>query len=89
MTDAEDVHPPATDIVFFLTGLDIESHGVFQSTGNDTDGWDVLLVATVHLWRHITDVSLDVPDTLAGTSLMAEERNVTGITLWIVCTHQG
>ena len=88
MTDAKDIHPLATDVVFCLFGLGIETDGVLQSTGYDTDGGDVLAVAAVHLWRHVADMLLDVPDAVAAAAFVSEECDVAGIALWIVGTDE-
>ena len=86
--DAEDMHPPATLFALSLIGTGIESHGIFQSAGHHLNGWDIMLVGTVHLGRHITDAALDVPDGLATASLFAEEADVAGVGLRIVGTYQ-
>ena len=88
MTDAKDVHPLAADGVFCLFGLGIKSNRVLQPTCHDTDGGDVLTIAAVHLWRHVADMLLDVPDAVATASLVSEECDVAGIALWIVGTDE-
>lgn len=86
--DAKGVEPFAALYPICFCGTRVESHSVFQSTGHNFDGGDVLAVAAVHLRRHIADVALDVPDAFARTALMSEERDIAGIALWIVCTNQ-
>lgn len=88
MADAKGVEPFAALYPLCFCGTRVESHGVFQSAGHNLDGGDVLAVAAVHLWRNVADVAFDVPDALARTALMSEERDVAGVALWIVGTNQ-
>ena len=88
MTDAKDVEPPAALFVVLLIRHRIQTNGVHESAGHNANGGQVALVGTVHLGRHIADVFLDVPDALARTSWTVEQRDVAGIALRIVCTHQ-
>ena len=42
----------------------------------------------MHLWTHVTDVFLDLPDALARASPMSEKLDIAGIGLWIVGTDK-
>ena len=73
MSDAKHVHPFHTLVFLFLFRGEVKPDGIFQSTGHNLQGRDVLLVASMHLWRYVADAFLDVPDALTRAALVSEE----------------
>lgn len=87
--DAEDAHPRAALFQLVGCGTDVKPYGVLESAGDDADGGDVTMIGTGELWRHIADVTLDVPDADAALApLVSEELYVAGIALWVVGTNE-
>ena len=65
MLDAKGFHPFQATLFLHLRRTGVETNGIFQSTGHNLDGRDVLLVASMHLGRYVADMFLDITDALA------------------------
>src|SRR5574344_1709543 len=84
---SENLHPERTNRFLLWLGFAVKPIHVAQSTCHNIYGRNVSHEGTVHLWRDIANMFLDVPNAFTLTSLMAKENNVVGITLRIICTH--
>ena len=86
--ETEDLHPETALVHILVLWFDVETHGIHQSAGYDTDGWQISLIGAMQLWRNVADMLLDVPDALAASSWITKEGDVAGVTLWVVCAYQ-
>ena len=67
-------------------GFDIQAVDIRKARGYDINRRKIAQESTVHLGRYISDMPLDIPDTLATSPAMAEEGYVVGVCLGIVST---
>ena len=88
LLDAEQIHPFYAFILFLFVGLVVQTDSVFQSACHYLYGRDVLLVATVHLWRYVAYVALYNPNTFSAATLLSKERDVACIALWVIGTYK-
>ena len=86
--EPEDLHPETALVHILVLWFDVETHGIHQSAGYDTDGWQISLIGAMQLWRNVADMLLDVPDALAASSWITKEGDVAGVTLWVVCADK-
>ena len=66
----------------------VQAYGIIKPGCYDVDDRNVMTVGTVHLGRYVTDVLLDFPDTFASATATAEEGDVAGVCLRVVCVNE-